>query len=158
MLPVRVVLVEDFSWKLWNGFRLPPPDAFSLRSRDIIKVFIVTPAHCCKEFFLRPSCRVKSIVLIWFRMRGRKLNACNASILNRRLWMVFVDLHCRCARRAMCSKHCGPGNGFESSRGSSGRVLIRRLGVTVQLDGTRHPAPLNDRLITFVVGFSSIRL
>lgn len=28
-----------------------PPDAFSLRTRDIIKVFIVTPAHCCEEFF-----------------------------------------------------------------------------------------------------------
>lgn len=77
--------------------RVPPaaPDAFSLRSRDIIKVFIVTPAHCCKEFFLRPSCRVKSIVSIRIRVQARK-RVVNASPLNRRLWMVFLDLHCRC--------------------------------------------------------------
>lgn len=38
---------------------------------------------------------------------------------------------------------------------ASGRVLIRRLAVTVLFDGT---ATLNDHLITFVEGFSSIGL
>lgn len=96
------------------------PDAFSLRSRDIIKVFIVTQVHCCKEFFLRPSCGVKSIV----RDSVSYASEVRAGVVGRGI--CIVD---RC--RACGINTLAEANRFDSDRGASGRVLIRRLDVTV---------------------------
>lgn len=115
------------------GYRLPP-DAFSFGTRDIIKVFIVTLSHCCKEFFLRPLCWIDSSDSVLYASEQASSNS------KRRYWIADCRWCLRiCIVNALlvCGKHSlGTGSSPVQSV-LSGRLLI--IQPTVPFSVERRP-------------------